>query len=151
MLKHKRNNDRPRYKLDASGYTLFELLVVLVIVGLIGGLALPSLPAFYDRLTFALAKDSVLQEIENLPYRMYLEGRDGILITQPIPGDLAAESTGREIVLDLPRGWLVEVDEPIHYGHDGSCSGGGLTVVAGRLKSRYALLAPFCRPRLTDE
>ena len=132
-----------------AGYTLFELLVVLTIVGLLGGLALPALPALYDRLTIFLSRDDVLREIESLPSRMFAEGSDGILDSQPnIP---AQKFQDDRIVLDLPDGWAVEVNEPIHYRHDGTCSGGSLLLIAGQVESRYDLLAPYCNPRPADQ
>ena len=55
-------------KQRAPGFTLIEVLVVLVLVGLVAGVALPRLLAISQRFEAAASKKQVLAEIAGLGY-----------------------------------------------------------------------------------
>lgn len=153
-----------------AGFTLFEVLIVVLVMGLIAGIVVPNLPAQYDRLRYALEKESVIRSINNLPYTAYESNNDLVLLdvenegveddivgdveqTASQPVDQSTLNTNipfrtarlRKADVDLPESWRLLVDEPIFYRPSGFCSGGRLVLVVGELRYRYQLASPACQ------
>ena len=66
-------------QLKRSGFTLVEVLIVLVVVGLIAGISLPRLSAIYSSLDIAGQRSLIRDQIEGLGYRAYIGGRPIVL------------------------------------------------------------------------
>lgn len=58
-----------------SGFTLLEMVVVLVLVGLITSLALPGLNRMYDSMNAALIRDELRASLNALPLAVRQQGR----------------------------------------------------------------------------
>lgn len=130
---------RPVSLFMMRGYTLLELLIVIVLIGLISGLTLPRLSRLYESAMTALERDLVLRQIAGLGYRAYRAGKTIELVSYPLP-------EGKHLPLELPEGWVLTAESPIRYHYNGVCDGGMLILGRGEQKSRWRLLPPLCHP-----
>jgi general secretion pathway protein G len=122
------------------GYTLIELLIVVLLLGLVSGLALPRLSRMYDSGQMAFEKDDVLRQIASLGHKAFTESR-----TITIPSFTADQAT--QVPLALPDGWALSAARPIVYLPNGVCSGGTLTVQYKDRAFELLLEPPLCRPQ----
>lgn len=115
----------------ARGFTLLELLVVLVLLGVVTGLVAPlaanSLAAARERAAAA----ELRALIDGLPVRAFAAGT---------PQTYDAAALGR-LLGDLPAGWSVQLDAPLKYSLSGVASGGEVSLLApGRAPLRWRVL-----------
>lgn len=103
-----------------QGFTLIEILVVLVIAGLLAALAAPAMQRTVGGVERGSQRAALAGEITALAYRAWVEGKPYTL-----GGDAEAPTAYR---LSVPAGWQVEFPKPITYAFNGICSGGGLVL-----------------------
>ena len=121
------------------GYTLLEMLIVILLIGLISSLSLPRLSRLYESAMTAMERDDVLRQIAGLGYRAYSAGKSFELISYPLP-------EGSHLPLTLPEGWVLRAEVPIRYHQNGICEGGELMIGRDSQMSQWRLLPPLCRP-----
>jgi prepilin-type N-terminal cleavage/methylation domain-containing protein len=132
-------------KATATGFTLIEILVVLVVIGLIAGVALPRLYGIAHRFELEAQRDQLLADLGNLGYKAYLSGQ--ALRLTSLPGSAGSDSSP----ITMPPGWRVDVTSPITYTFAGICSGGNVTLRSPDGPSlQYSLAAPVCQPHLAE-
>ena len=138
---------------DQAGFTLIEMVIAMALIALLAGFALPPLARAYDRVFFALNRDSVVRQIAGLGRRALREGRPLELTSWP-PDDVPQPDDPKqprrkppERLIDLPRGWRLVADAPIKYLFNGACDGGTVTVEAGPQTMTYEVVPPLCRVR----
>jgi len=129
-----------------SGFSLLELMVVLVLLGGITSLALPNLTRLYESINLKLERDDILDQLQGLG-GLALASRQAIIVSMRIPGDDSAESQRNYIEhsLVLPDGWHVELDRDLIVRANGVCLGAEVSIF--HLGEAYAVVnlkAPYC-------
>lgn len=170
----------PQSSPGTRGFTLLEVVVVLVIVSMTSAIVFPRLATMASSYEFASQRDMFEQVLNGLPYLAYREngdkvlqglytaaGRDEKALPKRDPGaTLAPEMRIRSLfansrehlppvtpsfaALPVPEGWEVVVNDPIYFRGSGYCSGGTVELSVGRLQYTYALRPPFCRAELVE-
>lgn len=129
---------RKRYLfMQPRGFTLLEMLVVLALIGVMAGVALPNFSRFLESFSVRNQWAGVERELADLPYQVFVSGS---------PFQLDSVSAGNRLT-SLPEGWRVEVASPILYRFSGWCEGGRLAVISADGERRdYQLASPTCSP-----
>ncbi|KTA77981.1 MULTISPECIES: prepilin-type N-terminal cleavage/methylation domain-containing protein [Aeromonas] len=113
------------------GFTLLELLVVLVLVGMIAGMVGPRFIDLAERLRHRNEWQTLQQRINGLPMEVQLTGRPMAL---------------QELPWMLPAGWQLKTERPVRYLSNGVCLGGQLQLLQGdEVKRRIVLTPPYCQ------
>jgi prepilin-type N-terminal cleavage/methylation domain-containing protein len=123
------------------GFTLLEMLVVLVILGMAAALVAPPLARTVDRVREAGERDDVLRGIERLPLRV----RDG-----GVALEIAAGATLPAWDTPWPAGWRVAAATPLRIEANGFCVGGDVQAEGPAGLRRWRLLAPDCAVEALD-
>lgn len=118
------------------GFSLLEMLVVLVLLGLAAGLVAPSLSRTADRVQAAGDRDEVLRRVQGLPVLARQAGRafrwEAGSVLDP-PG------------APWPSGWRVVALTPLELAPNGWCHGAQLQAQGPGLVFRLEARAPDCR------
>ena len=179
-----RNNKTPdRSHLQGAGikgFTLLEMLVVLVIVSLTAVMVVPRLTTMGASFDFTLKRESFEQTLNGLAYQAFRNNQDLVLIGEytdagRIPGSEPKHNLGdsldpgmRALVagnttiehlppispayaeLPLPSGWHVSVQQPVYIRASGFCGGGTVALEIGNADYTYVLAPPLCHAQLTE-
>lgn len=121
-----------------AGFTLVEILVVLVVIALLAGMTLPRLYSMSRRYEIAAQREAILSEIANLNYRAYSTG-------QAI--ELPARNDNTDAYpFPIPQGWRLEIPQAIRYNFNGICNGGRIILVdPDNQREDLQLVPPLCR------
>jgi prepilin-type N-terminal cleavage/methylation domain-containing protein len=119
------------------GYTLLEMLVVLVILGLLVSMVTPRLIQLHRAVSLSSEKKAIYRQISTLGYKAHEQGRPVVLTNDPDTGQAPGE-------LSLPPQWHIRVSGPISYNHNGFCSGGEITLQKDSYQKTHVLEPPFC-------
>ena len=138
------------------GFTLLELTIVMVLVGLIGIAVVPNFPVLGEALSRNQELRSIKLQLEHLGDRAFADATAYYLVPegQEIElRDLVFEFEGEEVprpfapkpaTLSMAEGWTVIVPDPIIFYRSGLCSGGEIQVrYAGTVRA-FDLFPPDC-------
>jgi prepilin-type N-terminal cleavage/methylation domain-containing protein len=117
------------------GFSLLEMLVVLVLMGLAAALVAPSLARTADRVREAGDRDDVRRLLMALPALARQRG-DGLRIAAGDPIELP----GR----DWPEGWRVMAETPVAIAASGWCAPAVVQARGPASDHSYRLRSPDC-------
>ena len=161
----------PRKRVDASsafapGFTLLELIVVLVLVSVVTALATPNLQRLYGAVARTTERNAILAQFASLGRQAMLHRRAYLVVGTDTPDgtkrpyatapsdDEDAPASQRVSPfehhephrMDLPEGWALHVPEPILVRANGVCLGGEVELsYNGEPDVRLVLEPPYCR------
>ena len=135
-----------------TGFTLLEMLVVLTVIAVIAGIAMPNFMKMMDSISAAAKWSELLGEVDSLPYRAFSQGQAIRLNGESAP----------QILTSLPPGWTVSIESSVNpnvlsstsrgagnatiqYRENGWCDGGRVIFVTDEgLRRTVELTAPRC-------
>lgn len=165
---------------STRGFTLLEMLVVLVIIGLTAGVVVPRMTTMGASFDFALKREAFEQTLNGLAYQAFRDNQDLLLLGDytdagRVEGSEPRRDPGSSIAaanrtlpssneprehqpplnpayapLPLPQGWRASVSAPIYFRASGFCGGGEVVLEIGRAEYSYALSAPQCHAQLVE-
>jgi general secretion pathway protein G len=143
---------------NSFGFTLLELLAVLLILSLLAGMVAPRLSKMYESVQIAFERDEVLAQLNGLNYLAFQQSQDFVLTRFPVEKGandnlesaekLEKEAITNELPLELPEGWQIRADTPIFFRANGACSGGMVYLQFQERSFRVQLKPPFCDQKL---
>ena len=129
--------------LRVRGFTILEMVVVLVMIGLVTSLALPGLQRMYDSMSDSLERDEVNFALNGLALDVRNQGQSLYFTDYPNNKDpLPMDFLSRLEKLDVK----IKADQPILVTYAGFCPVDGQLIV--QLSSRkypLVLRSPDCR------
>ena len=134
---------------NTGGFTLLELIVVLLLVGLVTALAMPNLSQLYTSVTGAAERDYILDQFAGMGQKALLSGQGFVVLgTADAAEARLSQQASNVYELDVPEGWRVRLEEPLIVRGNGVCLGGELTLIrAGKLAYQISLDPPYCTVR----
>jgi general secretion pathway protein G len=155
-----------------TGYTLIEIVVVLIIFSLLAAMTAPRLAVLYDSVQASYEKNEIMAQLNGLSYLAFQQGQtfkltqyppvlakntqdtqDNKLPTLEIPSLIKKEKTQSEklehlpeIPLELPNTWQLKTETPILFHANGVCNGGIVQIIHQEVTFEVQLIAPFCHP-----
>ena len=138
---------------NTGGFTLLELIVVLLLVGLVTALAMPNLSQLYTSVTGAAERDYILDQFAGMGQKALLSGQGFVVLGTADSAEArlsqqASNGDGQVFELDVPDGWRVRLEEPLVVRANGVCLGGEITLIrAGKLAYQISLDPPYCTVR----
>lgn len=135
-----------------QGYTLLELLVVMLIFSLLSALVIPRLSTVYHSFQLAYTRDDIIAQIGSLGYQAFQQGQNFKLIryppSAPENGDSKEKVEEQQILpLELPPDWQIRTETPLFFQANGVCRGGTVFIHYQEQVFRLLLEPPFCQPR----
>ncbi len=145
---------RSRIACKPRGFTLIEMLVAMVILGLVAGMALPAMQRWYDAVQ---ARAQVAAIVESLRGAAFAAGarRTTLVVDE---GSFAAATPGRaqaasapagRVPLALPPGWQMVRLVPASFLSSGLCHPGMLVLETDRkVRTVVRIDGPICKIEL---
>lgn len=126
-----------------KGFTILEMLVVLVMMGFIGSLAMPGLQKMYDSMSRALARNELHATLNSLALSVRESGRTTVLTSYPQQSALLPEKFSHRLKNLNVR---LAAATPIVITASGFCpEGGAILVSQGEYNYEISLRSPDCR------
>lgn len=152
-----------------GGFTLLELIVVLVLMASVTALALPNLSNLYATLGRNTERDQILDELSDLGQKAWSRQTNLVLYGSDEPDqDGDSELTPRSLFdrtsdsppregeanysnfeepeIELPAGWKLQLEQPLRVLANGVCLGTEVTLLHDSgYEYRTTLEPPYCR------
>ncbi|GGO63605.1 prepilin-type N-terminal cleavage/methylation domain-containing protein [Bowmanella pacifica] len=115
-----------------NGFTMIELLVTLVLLGLVASVAMPGLDAWLSARKAASQRAELAGKLALMPLQANRQGR---VLTVKHAEDLELSDAELEVLT------------PITVLASGYCKGGEVALLLGERRYQFSVLAPFCEVR----
>ena len=127
-----------------AGFTLVELTVVLALMALLAGLALPNMARLYDAFAWRAERDGIVDQFAHLGRRALARGQAYAIVAPDAP-DTGQYADYAPYRVNLPPGWRLQVLAPVLVRANGVCLGGELRVTHDTGAAIDLVLEPpFC-------
>lgn len=125
------------------GFTLLEILLVLAIMGLLAGVALPRMQKLAESLEISNQRSDLHAAIAGLGYRAYASATPLQLESAAVA--VSSSPGSAKMAVEIPSGWRLQVPAAIRYAANGVCSGGKLAIIDPTgSRETYVLKPPRC-------
>ncbi len=137
---------------QVAGFTLLELVIVMVLLGLTTTLAVPSMQRWYDALQARSEASAIVETLQVAAFDAGVQKRSLLLDEQsfaPAPAAPARKRTTpivERVQVNLPPGWQVGRSKAALFGADGLCQPGLVALNSSRgTPLLFVVKGPICR------
>ena len=124
------------------GFTLIEMTVVLVLLGLMSSMVIPSVQRWFDSIQERAQLTEVFTQLQRLASRAALNSETVYVSNSNWKNKLSDDLP----VLSLPDGWNISKTDNVIFFHSGSCAHGKLELQSpDRKKLLIDISAPGCQ------
>lgn len=133
---------------SSRGFTLLEMIVVLVIMGIITSLALPGLQKMYDGMRTSLDRNELVTVLNSLALNVRNYGHPVLFSAYPADAaQLPSQFVQRLDALNVS----LQFDSPLLITSSGFCPAAvTLNVIKGTQSYRITMRSPDCRVIAND-
>lgn len=132
-LPHVRHGGR---RIASVGFSLLEMLVVLVLISVMTALVAPRLQGTVEAIASSGERDEVTRQLERLPL---LARQQGHSIQIVVGQDVSVA------YLALPAGWKVQPLTVLSIASNGICNTASLQVEGRGTAEKWSIAAPDCK------
>lgn len=124
------------WRIASTGFSLLEMLVVLVLISVMTALVAPRLQGTVEAIASSGERDEVARQLERLPL---LARQQGHSIRIVVGQDVSVAS------LELPAGWKVRPLTILSIAGNGICNAASLQVEGRGTTEKWSIAAPDCK------
>lgn len=129
--------------LYSRGFTLLEMVVVLVLMGIVTSLTLPGLQKMYDGMSASLSRNELRSVMNTLALDVRSEGRPIEFRHYPADAKLLPNAFLERL---KPLNVSLELEQPLRITASGFCPEAGIIkVIKGTQEYSLLLRSPDCR------
>jgi len=123
-----------------AGFTLIEMMAVLVLLGLLSAIILPNFEKWFGNTERRVEVTTVTNRLHKLLTRAALMGADFVL-----DGNTASETLADgSPALELPPGWRIAEDQKLIIRSSGLCNAQQFTFLSGKQALTIEIEADTC-------
>lgn len=130
------SNGRVGWRPPAPGFSLLELLVVLMLIAVMTALVAPRLQGTVEAIASSGERAEVVRQLEGMPL---LARQQGLPIHVAVAQDMGTLLPG------LPEGWQVQPLTPLKIAANGVCGNARLRVAGRDTVEEWSLATPDCK------
>jgi len=136
------------------GFTLIEMLVVMVLLGLMAGLALPAMQRWFDAVQAKAHAAALIDAMRSAAFAAGATRRTIVVDAGSFGVEAGTEAAANEterLSLSMPPGWSLLRAEPAWFLATGLCKPGRLVLEPEPGRSLALVVhGPICKVELSD-